>query len=107
MDNCIFCKIANHQVPKEFIYEDEEVMVFADIHPVKPVHILIVPKQHYADFMNVEDSQLWNKVREIAQKLIVRFDLSEKGYRLSVNGGGAQIIDHFHMHLMGPMGKKI
>lgn len=107
MDNCTFCKIARHELPKEFTYEDEDIMVFPDIHPVKPTHLLIVPKKHITDFLALEDETLWNKIREVAQNMVRQFNLVETGFRLSTNGGGAQQIDHFHMHLLGPMGKKI
>lgn len=101
--NCVFCQIATHTIPKEFTYEDKDIMVFPDIHPVKPVHLLIVPKKHMVDFMDMQDSEVWDKIRKVAQKMITQFNLADKGYRLSINGGGAQIIDHFHMHLLGPM----
>lgn len=107
MDNCIFCKIAQHIEPKEFTYEDEDVMVFPDIHPVRPTHLLIVPKKHIIDFLELENEVVWNKIREVAQNMIRQFNLTETGYKLSLNGGGAQQIDHFHLHLMGPMGKAI
>ena len=107
MDNCIFCKIALHIEPKEFTYEDEDVMVFPDIHPVRPTHLLIVPKKHIIDFLELENEVIWNKIREVAQNMIRQFNLTETGYKLSLNGGGAQQIDHFHVHLMGPMGKAI
>ncbi len=52
MKDCIFCKIARHEIPKDFAYEDTEVMAFADIDPIKEIHILIVPKKHIKDFIN-------------------------------------------------------
>lgn len=107
MNSCIFCKIAHREIPKEFTYEDEEIMVFPDIHPAKPVHLLIIPKKHIADFMAVHDDTLWSKIRTIAQKMVEQFDLNQKGFRLSTNGGGAQQIDHFHLHLLGPMGRAV
>lgn len=107
MDDCIFCQIGRHEVPKEFVYEDEDIMVFPDIHPIRPTHLLIVPKKHIKDFLELENELLWNKVREVGQNMIRQFNLVETGFRLSTNGGGAQQIDHFHVHLVGPMGKAI
>jgi len=107
MENCTFCQIANHTLPAEFVYEDKDMMVFPDIHPVKPVHLLIVPKKHMTDFMEVEDSYLWNRICEVSQEMIKKFDLTHKGFRLSLNGGGAQKIDHLHLHLTGPMGRAV
>ena len=94
-------------MPKEFTYEDEEIMVFPDIHPIKPTHLLIVPKKHFTDLLALNEEVLWNKIREVAQHMVRQFNLTETGFRLSNNGGGAQIINHFHMHLMGPMGKAV
>ena len=107
MESCIFCKIRDRIIPKEFTYEDDWVMVFPDIHPVAPVHLLIMPKKHIADFFDLKNSELWDKLRVITQKMIKEQKIQGKGYRLVVNGGGAQIIDHLHIHLMGKIGKKV
>ncbi len=105
MENCIFCKIATGAIKKEFLYEDDDVMVFPDIQPVKPVHLLIVPKKHIAEFMALEDKDLLQKLFTVVQNMIKREGLTDKGHRIGINGGGAQAIDHLHIHLMGPMGK--
>lgn len=107
MKDCIFCKIANHTIPKDFLYEDENIVVFSDIHPVKPIHVLIVPKQHIKDFMDLEDDDLSAAVNVAIQKMIQEHNLTQKGYRVVVNGGGAQVIDHLHFHLLGPLGKEV
>lgn len=106
MDNCIFCKIAKRKVPKEFTYEDEGVMVFPDINPIAPTHLLIIPKNHITDFLEIRDDKLLGKLNKIVQKMIKETKLENKGYRIVVNGGGAQIIEHLHFHLVGPVGKK-
>ncbi len=102
---CVFCKIRDGEIPKEFTYQDEDVMVFPDIHPIKPVHFLIVSKKHIPDFLALSDDALFAKIRFVTREMIKKLKLEDKGYRLVVNGGGAQIIDHFHIHLMGPIGK--
>lgn len=107
MSDCIFCKIARYEVAKEFIYEDEDVMVFPDIHPIKPIHLLVVSKKHIPDFLDIQDKEILDKMRLVIQKMIKDQNLNGKGYRLGVNGGGAQSIDHLHIHLMGPMGLKV
>lgn len=101
--DCIFCKIANKEIPKEFTYEDSDVMVFPDLHPLKPVHLLIVPKSHISEFKAVEDPVLFQKVFSVVQQMIKREGLSDKPHRIGINGGGAQDIDHLHIHLMGPL----
>lgn len=101
---CIFCKIRDREIPKEFTYEDEDIMVFPDINPIKPIHLLVMPKKHIKDFLDFDDLALLEKVKNIIQKMIREQGLKGKGYRLVVNGGGAQIIDHLHVHLVGPLG---
>lgn len=105
MVNCIFCKIASGEIPKEFTYQDGDVMVFPDIHPVKPVHLLIVPKKHISEFMAIEDHTLLAKIGHVIQQLIKEQKLEKRGHRIVINGGGAQDIDHLHVHLMGPVQK--
>ncbi len=107
MEGCIFCKIRDRIIPKEFTYEDDDVMVFPDINPIKPIHILIVPKKHIEDLLMVNNEGLTMKMTKISQKMIRKFGLENKGYRVVINGGGAQIIDHLHLHLLGPLGKAV
>ena len=103
--DCIFCKIIKKEVPVKLLYEDEAAVVFPDIHPAKPVHLLIVPKMHVEDFVKVEDAELFAKLFSIAQQMVVREGLRDRGFRVVVNGGGAQLVPHLHVHLMGPIGK--
>lgn len=103
--DCIFCKIANGEVEKKFYYEDEDVMVFPSHEPVRPVHLLIIPKQHVKEFAAVEDPKLYEKLCVVVQNMIKREGLQDKGYRITINGGGAQFVDHLHIHLIGPQQK--
>lgn len=105
MKNCVFCKIRDKEIPKEFIYEDRDVMVFPDINPVRPIHLLIVSKKHIPEMLRVDDSKLFSKIFDVAQKMVQQYGLDDKGYRVAINGGGAQAIDHLHIHVFGPMGK--
>lgn len=105
MEECIFCKIVAKQLPAKVLYEDDDVIVFPDIHPVRQVHLLVIPKQHIQELISVEDPQLLVKLLAVVQNMIAREGLKDKGYRVSMNGGGAQIVQHFHIHLMGPMKK--
>lgn len=105
MKDCIFCKIRDRIIPKEFTYEDEDLMVFPDIYPLKPVHLLIIPKKHIEDLLMVEDKELMMKLIKKTQGLAKKFKLENEGYRVGINGGGAQAINHLHIHLIGPMGK--
>ncbi|MDE2025690.1 MAG: HIT domain-containing protein [Patescibacteria group bacterium] len=105
MIDCIFCKIANKEIPKEFTYEDDEIMVFPDIRPIKPVHLLIIPKKHISDFTALDDDALLGRIRHVIQKLVKDHEVENSGYRIVVNAGGAQAIDHLHFHLTAPWGK--
>lgn len=105
MSDCLFCKIIKREIPAKFVYEDDDLIVFPDLHPIKPVHLLIIPKTHIADFAEISDSKLMDKIRVVIQKMVKEKKLENKGYRLVVNGGGAQIVNHLHVHLMGPLGK--
>lgn len=101
--DCIFCKIANHEMPKEFTYESNNVMAFPDIYPLRPVHLLVMPKKHIKDFLDFEDFAIWKEVQNVIKKLIKANGLDKNGYRLGINGGGAQLIDHMHVHILGPV----
>ena len=110
--DCIFCKIIKKEISAKILYEDEAVVVFPDIHPVRPVHLLIVPKEHVEDFVNVDDAGLFSKLFSVAQQMVSRGGLpvgrqglKDRGFRLVINGGGAQIVPHLHIHLMGPISK--
>ena len=100
--DCIFCKIANKEIPKDFVYEDEKIMIFEDINPKAPVHLLIIPKKHIAsvDHLGIEDKTLMGEIILTAQKLAKEENL--KGYKLIINVGrkAGQIVDHLHLHLL-------
>lgn len=105
MSDCIFCKIANHEMPKEFMYEDDQVMVFPDINPARQTHVLVVPKKHIVDFAELTEFQLMKHIFSKAQDIIKEQGLSTKGFKVFMNGGGAQVIDHLHVHITGPWKK--
>jgi len=103
MDNCIFCKIVNGDIPSELIYEDDLVVAFHDIEPQVPVHVLLIPKKHItsAQDINEENSQLVARIFEVIPKLADELDLN-KGYRIVNNckEHGGQSVDHIHFHLL-------
>ena len=105
MDKCVFCKIRDREIPKEFDYEDDDVMVFPDLNPNKPVHVLVVAKKHIEDFADLNDKELLFKIKQTIDKVVKDQKLNDKGYRVSVNGGGAQLINHLHFHVTGPIGR--
>ena len=105
MDTCIFCKIANKEIPSTIVYEDEDVIAFRDLNPEAPVHILVIPKKHIASLnaATAEDQQLLGKVLLTIQKIAAEQGIAEKGYRVVTNCGeqGGQTVMHLHFHLMG------
>ena len=105
MPDCIFCKIVNGDIPKEFTYQDEDSVVFPDIYPMKPIHLLVIPKEHVSELVAVSEPVLFHTLFSVVNKMIVQHNLDKKGYRITINGGGAQVVDHLHIHITGPMGK--
>lgn len=102
--DCVFCNIVTGAIPKEFEYQDDKILVFADIHPVALVHLVIIPREHVDDFYNVKDDSIYLAVAGAIRKMIEQNKLMGRGYRVVLNGGGAQIIQHLHFHLIGPIG---
>lgn len=103
--DCIFCKIASHEIPADLIYEDKDIVAFKDANPQAPIHLLIVPKKHIKSILDIsdEDEKLVSKIVRVAQKLAEDLDLTSKGFRLVVNTGddGGQSVAHLHVHLLG------
>jgi histidine triad (HIT) family protein len=107
--DCLFCKIAAGTIPVTRLYEDDEVLAFPDIHPQAPVHVLLIPKQHFASLAHTSsaDSPLLGHLLATANMLAEQQGLGN-GYRLVINTGpdGGQTVEHLHVHLLGgrPMG---
>ena len=105
MDDCIFCKIANKEIPSTIVYEDDRGIAFNDLNPVAPVHILVVPKKHMTDILNVEkeDMKYIEAVVEAIQKITKEKGIAESGFRIVNNCGedGGQTVKHIHFHIIG------
>ena len=102
-DDCIFCKIANGEIPSSTIYEDEDFRIFLDLNPAARGHALLVPKEHFNDLFEMND-ELCQKAMALAKKLAGRMKeaLGCDGFNLVQNNGAAagQTIFHFHLHLI-------
>jgi histidine triad (HIT) family protein len=109
MDDCIFCRIARGEIPCSKVMETDTILAFNDIHPVAPVHVLIIPKQHIASLDDVKEGQqeIINEMIRAARSIAREKGIAEKGYRVTVNVNpdGGQIIFHLHMHVFG--GRKL
>ena len=114
MDNCIFCKIAAKQIPSTIVYEDEELLAFKDIHPAAPVHLLLIPKQHFSTLSDCTAGQaaLLGKMLALVPRLAEEFGCAVSydadgtpsgGYKTVINSGpdGGQEVYHLHLHLVG------
>lgn len=105
MEDCIFCKIAKKELASEVLFEDENILAFADIHPVAPVHILVIPKKHIASVAEItkQDEALMGKMIFRAKELAEKFKADKGGYKLLLRVGddGGQEVPHIHLHLIG------
>lgn len=102
MTDCIFCKISQREIPSEVVSEDEDVVVFKDIHPKADVHWLIAPKKHISSLKEAVPED-WPVVLRVIEKAVkVAQDKNLAGYKLVFNVGreGGQIVDHLHLHLL-------
>ena len=102
--NCIFCKIVAGQIPAKKVHEDDELLVFHDINPWAPVHVLVIPKAHIASLADVgpEHDALLGRMLGLAPRLMQQLGVSN-GFRCVVNTGrdGGQEVGHLHLHVMG------
>lgn len=105
MSDCIFCKIANKEIPSQIVFEDGEVLAFRDINPMAAVHLLVIPKKHIVSLKEAlpEDEGLMGHILLVAQKLAQEFGIAESGYRVVTNIGadGGQVVQHLHFHILG------
>lgn len=104
MSDCIFCKIARGEIPCRKVYEDEELLAFHDVHPVAPVHFMLVPKKHLASLAEVNDDHtaLLGRMLVLAPRLAREQGL-QNGFRTVINTGkgGGQEVFHLHIHIIG------
>ena len=109
-EECLFCKIVQGEIPSEFIYEDEKCVVFRDINPHAPVHLLIVPKQHIRSINDITqaDADIIARMHMVAREMAKIEGVDKSGYKLlfNVEKGGGQVIFHLHLPLLGGWGKK-
>ncbi len=102
---CIFCKIINKEISADIVFEDEEILAFRDIHPLAPVHVLIIPKRHIesANDLRDADAGLAGRMILAARQLAGDLQTAEKGYKLLIRTGewGGQEVKHMHLHLIG------
>jgi len=107
--DCIFCKIIAGEVPCSKVYEDDKVLAFDDIHPITPVHVVVIPKQHIPTLMDVtpQNQEYLNAMLAAVPKIAQLKGVEQRGFRtvINCNKEGGQVIFHLHMHILG--GRKL
>lgn len=102
---CIFCRIADREIPSPLLWEDDDIVAFNDISPLAPVHILIIPKKHICSLneLTQEDAAVLGKINFVASKLAAQAGVEKDGWRLVCNCGknAGQEVFHLHYHLIG------
>jgi histidine triad (HIT) family protein len=102
--DCLFCKIVRGEIPSRKVYENADMLAFHDIHPLAPVHFMIIPKQHIASLADVDASHqgILGKILAAAPRL-AREQGSTDGFRVIINTGrvGRQEVYHLHVHVIG------
>ncbi len=109
MEGCVFCKIVKGEIPCSKVYENDRVLAFDDIHPLAPVHVIIIPKEHVATLLDLKPGQA-----DIAEALLLAVNevarikgVAERGFRcvINCNKEGGQVVFHLHAHVLG--GRKL
>lgn len=104
MEDCIFCRIIDGKIPSTKVYEDEDIFAFHDIHPVAPVHFMVIPKVHIPSLVEVGlgHQMLLGKMLALASQLAIEQGCGD-GWRTIINTGrvGRQEVYHLHMHIIG------
>ncbi|WP_020676071.1 histidine triad nucleotide-binding protein [Geopsychrobacter electrodiphilus] len=102
--DCLFCKIAEGEIPVTFVYEDDQIVAFNDIEPQAPHHILIIPRQHICTTLDLtnDESSLVGHIYFVAGEIARQLGFADDGFRLvnNCNKAGGQVIWHLHFHLL-------
>ncbi|WP_273061336.1 histidine triad nucleotide-binding protein [Colibacter massiliensis] len=105
MEDCIFCKIINGEIPSRKVYEDDAFYAFEDIAPVAPVHVLVIPKKHVKSIaaLTEADGDVAGKMLFVLRTVAEKLGLAEDGYRVVFNTGekAGQTVHHMHAHILG------
>lgn len=103
--DCIFCKISRGEIPAKILFQDDQVVAFADVNPQAPVHHIIIPKRHIATLneLKSDDLALLGHMIHTAQSLAQEEKIAQEGYRIvmNCNAAGGQTVFHIHLHLLG------
>jgi histidine triad (HIT) family protein len=105
MSDCLFCGIVEGKIKGDIVYQDESLVAFRDINPKAPVHLLIIPRKHIANLMDLapNDGPVIGQIFQLAAKLARQHGIADTGFRVVVNHGAdaGQSVFHLHYHLLG------
>lgn len=105
MEDCLFCKIINKEIESNIVFENDNILIFKDISPVAPVHLLAVPKKHVSSILEIEKlgSAIIKELLEAINRVALEMGLDEEGFRIVTNTGtgAGQSVNHLHFHIMG------
>ncbi len=105
MKDCLFCQIAEQKIPSKIVHQDDQAVVFEDINPQAPVHLLVIPRKHVASLQELQaaDANLFGHLIMTCAKMAKLKGIAEGGYRVVTNQGrdGGQTVFHLHLHLLG------
>jgi len=104
-EDCIFCKIAQKQIPSGIVFENDDIFAFKDINPKAPTHILVIPRSHYDTLSDVDDEALFGKLLSAVQEITKTLGIEH--YRTIINNGSGSGQEVFHVHLHILAGKKL
>ena len=104
MTNCLFCKIVAQEIPSDKVLENSDFLAFRDIDPKAPVHVLVIPKKHFEDIVELSksDNELSAGLMKFATE-VAEVEKLTKGFRIVLNTGqdGGQSVQHVHAHVLG------
>ena len=100
MDNCIFCKILNKEIPSKFVYEDDYCFAINDINPKAKKHILVIPKKHIESLAQVDDMELIKKLFEAIKKINIQENISDFKTLINMGKQAGQEVMHLHIHIL-------
>lgn len=105
MIDCLFCRIAQGEIPADIVYQDDAVVAFRDVDPKAPVHILVIPRKHITGFGDAAegDEQLLGKLARTAAQVARKEGIADSGFRSVINSGpnAQQSVHHLHIHVLG------
>ena len=105
MEDCLFCKIVKKEIPARIVFENEKMIAFEDINPQAPLHILLIPKDHFASLNEIpeEKKDILADLLLLARQIAKEKGISEAGYRIVINTEkeSGQAVFHIHFHLLG------